>query len=74
MGTSITETLGGSLGGVRGNTTEEKKWVQSLPKEMRTQAESQLQVQKEQELIQQIAQMMKQVGELSKSMTRNVGV
>ena len=71
---SINDTLNNVMTAVRGNTTQEKKWMESAPPEMRGQMEAQLQMQKEQELIQQMAQLMKQVTELSKSVTRNVGV
>ncbi len=70
---SINDTLNNVMGSLRGNTTQEGKWLESAPKEMRGQMEAQLQMQKEQELIQQMAQLMKQVTELSKSVSRNIG-
>jgi hypothetical protein len=73
MARSIGEIMGVMTHGIRGNTTQEKQWVESLPKEMREQAQAQLLMQREQELVQQGNQIFKAADEAGKSITRNIG-
>jgi hypothetical protein len=56
-------------GGVRGNTATENQWIANAPPEM----QGQLEMQKMQELVQLITQMMKAMHEMSMSIIRNIG-
>jgi len=70
---SIDSVVSGVAGGVRGNTDAENKWIASAPPEMQGQMKAQLEMQKMQELVQLITQMMKAMHEMSMSIIRNIG-
>jgi hypothetical protein len=70
---SLNGVVSNVAGGVRGNTATEQKWLESAPPEMRKQMEAQLEMQKMQELVQLITQMMKAMHEMSKSIIQNIG-
>lgn len=59
--------------GPRANTAMENEWVAKAPPELQAAMMSQLQMQKEQELMDIAAKMMKQVDEIGKAVTRNIG-
>jgi hypothetical protein len=59
--------------GPRANTALESQWLAAAPPEMRAMMLSQMQMQKEQELMDIATRMMKQVDEAGKSVTRNIG-
>ena len=71
--TSFLEINSVFLNGPRANTAQENEWVANAPPEMRAAMISQLQMQKEQELNQLIAQMMKQMHEMGMSVLKNIG-
>jgi hypothetical protein len=73
MNSSINDMVSTITGGVRANTAQEENWLKSAPKEMQDQMKAQITMQKEQELIQMLAQAMKQISELSKSTIRMIG-
>lgn len=73
MSQAINDMVSTISGSVRANTAQENKWIASAPPEMQDQMKSQILMQKEQELIQMLAQAMKQLSELSKSTIRNIG-
>jgi hypothetical protein len=73
MADSLAGVVGSVSGGIRGNTAQENEWLKSLPPEMQGQAEAQLKMQKMQELVQLITQMMKAMHEMSKSIIQNIG-
>jgi hypothetical protein len=59
--------------GPRANTARENEWIANAPPEMRASMIAQLQMQKEQELMDIATRMMKQVDEIGKAVTRNIG-
>ncbi|HYI00157.1 hypothetical protein [Hyalangium sp.] len=71
--TAINDMVSTIAGGVRANTSQEQAWLASAPPEMQEQMRSQITMQKEQELIQALAQAMKQINELSKTTIRMIG-
>ena len=62
---SINNVVSGVAGGIRGNTDAENKWLASAPPEMQGQMKAQLEMQKMQETVQLITQMMKAMHEMS---------
>jgi hypothetical protein len=70
---SIAGVVNSVAGGIRGNTALENQWLASAPPEMQGQLKAQLEMQKMQELVQLITQMMKAMHEMSMSIIRNVG-
>lgn len=73
MSTAINEMVSAITSAVRANTAQENKWIASAPPELQEQLKSQILMQKEQELMQMLAQAMKQVSEQSKTVLRNLG-
>ncbi len=70
---SINNVVSGVSGGIRGNTASENQWISSAPPEMQGQMKAQLEMQKMQEMVQLITQMMKAMHEMSMSIIRNIG-
>jgi hypothetical protein len=73
MSSAINDVVSSINNGVRANTAMENQWIANAPPEMQAQMRSQIAMQKEQELVQMLAQAMKQTSEMSKSTIRNVG-
>ena len=73
MAGSLNGVVGSVTGGVRGNTSTENQWIANAPPEMQGQMKAQLEMQKMQELVQLITQMMKAMHEMSMSIIRNIG-
>ncbi len=73
MSKAINDMVSSVTSMVCNNTAQETKWLASAPPEMQGQMKAQIEMQKEQELIQMLAQAMKQLSELSKSTIRNIG-
>jgi hypothetical protein len=59
--------------GPRANTAMENEWIAKAPPEMQAAMISQIQMQKEQDLMDICTRMMKQVDEIGKAVTRNIG-
>lgn len=61
------------MNSARSNTAAEARWLASAPPEMQGAMIAQLLMQKEQELMESIAKMMKKAGEAGKTLRRNIG-
>jgi hypothetical protein len=59
--------------GPRANTVIENEWIAKMPPEMQAVMVSQLQMQKEQELLEIANKMIKKVDEIGKAVSRNLG-
>lgn len=70
---AINDMVSTIAGGIRANTSQEQAWLANAPPEMQDQMKAQITMQKEQELIQALAQAMKQINELSKATIRMIG-
>jgi hypothetical protein len=71
--TSFLEISSVLSSGPRANTAMENEWLAAAPPEMQAMMLSQIQMQREQELLDIATRMMKQVDEAGKSVTRNIG-
>ena len=58
--------------GLRANTSRENEWLASAPPEMQEHMRAQLLMQKEQELMEQIQQIMKAKSEATKTLEQNI--
>ncbi|MDC0714350.1 hypothetical protein POL68_38200 [Stigmatella sp. ncwal1] len=70
---SIGGVSGQLAGGILNNTKLENAWISKAPPEMQGQLKAQLEMQKMQETVQMITQMMKTMHEMSMSIIRNIG-
>jgi hypothetical protein len=66
----VTKAATGAIGGLSQN---QKDVLANAPDEMKPFLEAQMKMQKEQELVQFITQMMKQMHEMAMSVIRNIG-
>jgi hypothetical protein len=66
----VTKTATGAIGNLSQN---QKDVLANAPDEMKPFLEAQMKMQKEQELVQFITQMMKQMHEMAMSVIRNIG-
>jgi hypothetical protein len=71
--TSFLEISAALSNGPRANTAMENQWIAAAPPELQAMMISQIQMQKEQELLDIANRMIKQVDEAGKSVTRNIG-
>jgi hypothetical protein len=70
---SITDIMGGATGGIGGLSATQNQMLANAPAEMKPFLEAQMKMQKEQELLQLITQMMKQLHEMAMSVIKNIG-
>ena len=59
--------------GVRANTAAEAQWLASLPPELQASMSAQLQMHREQELLEIANQIIKRASESGKTLLRNIG-
>jgi hypothetical protein len=70
---SLTGITGGITGGIGGISKAQSDMLAAAPAEMKPFLEAQMKMQKEQELVQLITQMMKAMHEMAMSIIRNIG-
>jgi len=70
---SISSVLQGAQGGIGGLSATQNQMLAQAPDEMKPFLEAQMKMQKEQELLQLITQMMKQLHEMAMSVIKNIG-
>ncbi|ATB37300.1 hypothetical protein [Cystobacter fuscus] len=70
---SLMGIVGNAQGGIGGLSAAQNQMLANAPAEMKPFLEAQMKMQKEQELLQLITQMMKQMHEMAMSVIKNIG-
>lgn len=70
---SVADVMSGAQGGIGGLSATQNQMLANAPAEMKPFLEAQMKMQKEQELLQLITQIMKQLHEMAMSVIKNIG-